>query len=97
MSRTIIKKAITTEKSFKNQDQGLWTFLVSRDANKIEIKQEVEVLFGVEVASVNTRNQLPKIRKLRGSRIHTKRNPSKIAQVSLKDKTKKIDLTKLNK
>lgn len=97
MARTIIKKAITTEKSFKNQDKGFWTFLVANDANKIEIKQEVEALFGVEVSDVNTRNQLTKVRQLKGSRTHTKRAPSKIAQVSLKDKSKKIDLTKLNK
>ncbi|MGE3278693.1 MAG: 50S ribosomal protein L23 [Candidatus Altimarinota bacterium] len=97
MARTVIQKAITTEKSFKNQDKGLWTFLVSRDANKIEIKKEIEQLFGVEVESVNTRIQRAKIRQLRGSRVHTKRNLSKVAQISLKEKSKKIDLTKLNK
>lgn len=97
MARTVIKKAITTEKSFQNQDKGFWTFLVARDANKLEIKQEIEKLFGVEVENVNTRIQRAKIRQLRGSRVHTKRNLSKIAQVSLKEKSKKIDLTKLNK
>lgn len=97
MSRIVIKKAITTEKSFKNQDKGLWTFLVARDSNKFEIKNEVEALFGVEVAAVNTVNQRAKTRQLKGSRTHTKRNLSKIARVSLKDKSKKIDLTKLNK
>lgn len=95
--RLVIKKAVTTEKSFKGQDKGFWTFLVASDSTKQEIKKEVEALFGVEVADVNTFNRLKKIRKLKGSRVHTKRAPSKIARISLKEKSKKIDLTKLSK
>jgi len=94
---TIIKKAIATEKGFKNQDKGRWTFQVANDANKIEIKEAVEKLFGVEVDSVTTSNQRAKERQVRGSRIHTRRKPAKIARVSLKDKKAHIDLSKLNK
>ena len=95
--RLVIKKAVTTEKSFKGQDKGFWTFVVATDATKGEIKREVENLFAVEVADVNTFKRLGKTRRLKGSRVHTKRAPSKIARVSLKEKSKKIDLTKLNK
>jgi large subunit ribosomal protein L23 len=97
MARVIIKKAITTEKSYKNQDQGIWTFLVSNDANKIEIKQAIEQLFSVEVESVNTTSVRKKIRRLGKSRTHTRRAQGKIARVTLKDKKKKIDMTKANK
>ena len=95
--RTVIKKAIATEKGFKNQDKGHWTFQVANDANKTEIKEAVKNLFGVDVASVTTNNQRPKARQLRGTRTHTRRKPAKIARVTLKDKKAHIDLTKLNK
>ena len=94
MPRIVIKKSVTTEKSFKNQDKHIWTFIVAHDAHKDEIKDEIEKLFGVKVAHVNTLLQQPKERKLKGSRIHTRRKTTKIARVSLVDKTKKIDMTK---
>lgn len=97
MARVIIKKAITTEKSYQNQDQGIWTFLVAADANKIEIKQAIQELFGVEVESVNTTSVRKKIRRIGRARTHTRRAQGKIARVTLKDKKKKIDLTKANK
>ncbi|MDP2691837.1 MAG: 50S ribosomal protein L23 [Candidatus Gracilibacteria bacterium] len=97
MSRIIIKKAITTEKSHKNQDRSIWTFQVAGDANKHEIKDAIEMLFDVKVATINTSNQRAKIRQIGKSRIHTKRKPNKIARVSLKDKKAKIDLTKIKK
>jgi large subunit ribosomal protein L23 len=97
MARVIIKKAITTEKSHLDQDKGIWTFLVSNDSNKIEIKQAVKQLFDVEVESVNTTSVRKKIRKLGKSRIHTRRAQGKIARVTLKDKKKKIDMTKAAK
>jgi|SRR3990170_9164728 len=95
MSRVVIQKAVTTEKSFKCQDIKVWSFLVAKDSNKSEIKNEIERLFGFKVASVNTTNLRPKLRQLKGSRVHTKRSSQKVARVSLKDKKAKIDLTKL--
>lgn len=94
---TIIKKAIATEKGFKQQDKGHWTFQVLKTANKQQIKEAVEKLFGVKVASVTTHNQRPKVRQLRGSRTHTRRPNRKIARVSLEGKDAHIDLTKLNR
>lgn len=92
-----IKKSITSEKSFTHQEKGIWTFLVTSSASKHEIKSEIEKLFGVEVADVNTLRQRTKVRKMRGSRIHTRRAITKIARVRLTEKSKKIDLTKLSK
>ncbi len=97
MARVIIKKAITTEKSYQDQDKGIWTFLVCNDANKIEIKQAIKQLFDVEVESVNTTNVRKKIRRLGKSRTHTKRAQGKIARVTLKDKKQKINMTKTKK
>ena len=95
MSRVIIQKAVTTEKSYKNQDILIWSFIVAKDANKFEIKHEIERLFGVKVDSVNTTRLHPKIRRLKGSQIHTKRKEQKVARIRLKDKKEKINLTKL--
>lgn len=94
--KTILKKALVTEKSYKNQDLGTYTFLVGNDVNKIEIAKEVEALYGVKVANVNIVRIRPKVRKLRGSRIHTKRSAGKKALVTL-EKRQKLDLTKLKK
>jgi len=51
--RTIILKPIVTEKgSTLRERENKYLFSVARDANKIEIKQAVESLFGVKVKSV---------------------------------------------
>lgn len=97
MARVIIKKAVTTEKSYQDQDKGVWTFLVSTDSNKIEIKQAIEQLFGVKVDTVNTTSIRKKVRQIGKSRTHTRRQQGKLARITLKDKKKKIDFTKTNK
>lgn len=52
----IILKPVITEKSMDGLQEGKYTFKVAVDANKIEIKDAVEKLFGVKVAKVNTMN-----------------------------------------
>ncbi|MCD7890786.1 MAG: 50S ribosomal protein L23 [Ruminococcus sp.] len=52
----IILKPVITEKSMDGLQAGKYTFKVATDANKIEIKNAVEKLFGVKVAKVNTMN-----------------------------------------
>jgi large subunit ribosomal protein L23 len=67
---------------------GKYTFEVDPRSNKTEIKQAVEVIFNVKVASVNTLNRIGKTRKTRfglGKRKDTKR-----AIITLKSGT--IDL-----
>ena len=97
MARVIIKKALTTEKTFREQDKGMWSFIVCNDANKVEIKKAIEEMFGVEVDSVNTTSLPKKTRRIGRSRVHTKRQRQKVARVSLKGKDAKLDLTKVNK
>ncbi|NBQ93514.1 MAG: 50S ribosomal protein L23, partial [Micrococcales bacterium] len=57
-------------------DQGKYTFEVAPGSNKTEIKQAVEVIFNVKVASVNTLNRIGKTRRTKfgmGKRKDTKR------------------------
>lgn len=50
----IIIKPLLTEKSYAGIQNKIYTFVVAKDAGKIEIKKAVEELFGVKVAKVNT-------------------------------------------
>ena len=92
----MILKALTTEKSYHLQDQGIWSFLVRKDAEKPAIKKALEDLFGVEIDMVTTAQHVAKVR-VKGSRLHTRRRALKVARISLKDKKKKLDITKLKK
>jgi len=83
--RDILLAPVVSEKSYGLLDGGKYTFLVHPDANKTEIKQAVEAVFGVKVGSVNTINRKGKSRRTRtgvGKRKDTKR-----AVVSLTDGT----------
>ena len=50
----IILAPVITEASMMGLAAKKYTFFVAKDANKIEIAQAVEKLFGVDVESVNT-------------------------------------------
>ena len=55
--KTIIKKPIITEKATgATEKQNRFTFAVDRGANKIEIKNAVEKMYGVSVTEVRTMN-----------------------------------------
>ncbi len=51
---SVLKRPIITEKVAALSSQGKYAFEVALKANKIEIKQAVEKLYGVKVVSVNT-------------------------------------------
>ncbi len=53
-AQDVIIKPIITERSMEGLQVGKYTFKVAKAANKIEIAQAVEELFGVKVAKVNT-------------------------------------------
>ena len=76
--RDVILKPVVSEKSYALLDEGVYTFVVHPDANKIEIRQAVEAIFGVGVVKVNTLNRKGKRKRNRrkftfGSRPDTKR------------------------
>jgi large subunit ribosomal protein L23 len=56
----IIKRPIVTEASMDAMADKKYTFVVDKKSNKTEIKNAVEKIFGVKVASVNTMNMLGK-------------------------------------
>lgn len=53
-AQDVIMKPIITEASMAALQMKKYTFKVAKDANKIEIAQAVQILFGVKVKAVNT-------------------------------------------
>ncbi|HEC77780.1 MAG TPA: 50S ribosomal protein L23 [candidate division WOR-3 bacterium] len=60
----IIKKALITEKASRLREMNIYQFVVSKKANKAQIKEAVEKLFGVQVIDVKTANLPGKPRRL---------------------------------
>ena len=55
-AQDIILRPVITEETMMASALKKYSFIVAKDANKIEIAKAVEELFGVEVDSVNTMN-----------------------------------------
>ncbi len=92
MKPYIVKKPVVTEKSLMlaNQD-NIYTFEVARTANKHQIKETIEKLFGVDVLAIRTINH-HRVRKTTGrKRLPTMVAPTKKALVTVK-KGQKIEL-----
>ena len=79
--RDILIAPVISEKSYSLLDENKYTFLVRTDANKTQIKQAVESVFGVHVTNVNTINRQGKA--IRTKVGYGKRNDTKRAIVSL--------------
>jgi large subunit ribosomal protein L23 len=60
----IIKRPIVSEKTTKLSEERKYTFEVDKNANKIQIKQAIEELFGVKVEKVNVMNGVAKFKKV---------------------------------
>ncbi len=82
---TIIQ-SIITEKSSAQQALGQYTFLVRRDATKIDVKMAVKAIYGVDAAKVRTIITPKKVRLVGRGREMTKRPLFKKAIVRLKGK-----------
>ncbi|GAW90908.1 50S ribosomal protein L23 [Calderihabitans maritimus] len=85
----VLIKPVITEKSMALKEDNKYTFIVDKNANKIEIKKAVEELFNVKVLKVNTMNL--KGKKKRMGRFEGKTPDRKKAIVTLKPGDK-IDL-----
>ena len=82
--RDVLLAPVVSEKSYGLLDENKYTFLVSPDANKTEIKIAVESVFKVRVTDVNTLNRPGKKRRTRygyGKRPDTNRAIVTVAQV----------------
>jgi large subunit ribosomal protein L23 len=85
----ILIKPVFTEKSYDYIPAKRYVFIVDKRAGKTEIRQAVEAAFGVQVESVNTMNNLGKMKR-QGA--HQGRRPStKKAYVTLKKDSKGIE------
>ncbi|MGB3129887.1 MAG: 50S ribosomal protein L23 [Dehalococcoidia bacterium] len=62
-SYEVLRRPVITEKNTMLIEQNKYTFEVSRDANKPQIKEAVEKAFKVKVASVNVMHVPGKMRR----------------------------------
>lgn len=89
LAQDIVLRPVITEESMQGIALNKYTFQVAKGANKVEIAQAVEKLFGVEVEKVNTINVRGKLR--RQGRYEGYTASWKKAIVTLTEKSKKID------
>ena len=59
----VIREPIISEKSMSGIQDKTYAFKVAVDANKVEIKEAVEKIFGVKVDKVNTANVSGKLKR----------------------------------
>ncbi len=79
----VIRKPIITEKTTMASENGAVVFEVAIDANKPQIKEAVETVFGVKVKAVNTTITKGKVKRFRGQL--GKRRDVKKAYVTLEE------------
>lgn len=90
----ILVRPVVTEKGIaKKDEERTLCFQVNRDANKIQIRQAVEKLFGVKVEEVRTSNFEGKLR--RRGRFTGYRSDWKKAYVKLLDGQKVPEFTEM--
>ncbi|HBM75565.1 MAG TPA: 50S ribosomal protein L23 [Clostridiaceae bacterium] len=86
----ILKRPVITEKSMAAMGNRKYTFMVDIHANKYEIKEAVEKIFGVKVQSICTMKMQGKEKRVG---VHIGRRPeSKKAIVTLTPDSKTIEL-----
>ena len=88
----IIIKPLLTEKSYSGIANKVYTFVVAKNAGKVEIKKAVEELFGVQVEKVNTVNvkSKKKTQNTKAGRTVGKTSDYKKAIVTLTESSKSI-------
>ena len=82
-ARETILRPVVSEKSYALIEENSYTFVVHPDANKVQIRQAVEEIWGVKVLKVNTQNRSGKVKATRmgkGKRKNTRRAIVKLAE-----------------
>ncbi|MBR2655249.1 MAG: 50S ribosomal protein L23 [Loktanella sp.] len=79
----VIRKPVITEKATMASEANAVVFEVAIDANKPQIKEAVEAIFGVKVKAVNTTITKGKTKRFRG--IAGRRKDVKKAYVTLEE------------
>jgi large subunit ribosomal protein L23 len=90
--RDVIIRPVVSEKSYAAYDENVYTFVVARDANKIEIRNAVEELFGKRVDKVHTINRKGKRKRNRRTGNWGARATHKRAIVTLAAGEERIDI-----
>ena len=70
--REVIIRPIITEHSYDMMEDNKYTFEVAKNANKVEIRQAIEAIFGVKVTKVNTLNVKAKPKRVRYQKGYTR-------------------------
>lgn len=89
----ILIRPVLTEKSVHQETAGKYTFMVHQDATKVDVKNALRALYGVQVEKVNILHGLPKFRMGKGRKPMEKRSFTRRAIVTLKA-GEKLELTK---
>ena len=82
-ARSVIIRPVVSEKSYDLIEGNVYPFVVHRGANKTQIRQAVEELFGVRVVGVNTLNRKGKKVRNRRTGTSTERPTTKRAIVTV--------------
>ena len=83
-SYEVIIQPIDTEKTrYQASELGQYTFRVSPNSNKIEVKRAIEAIFEVQVTAVNIINMPAKVTRRHGRRSIVRRSAWKRAMVTL--------------
>src|SRR3990170_1282369 len=80
----VIKKAILSEKAYKQMEKGIYTFLVDKRSTKSQIAKQISSQFAVDAIKVNITNVAPKSKRIARSRKQVKTGGGKKAIVYLK-------------
>jgi large subunit ribosomal protein L23 len=88
--RDIIKRPVITERSSELMAEKKYTFEVDVKANKTEVKDAIEAIFGVKVAKVNIMNYKGKFKRV--GRYSGLTNRRRKAIVTLTPDSKEIEL-----
>ena len=92
MNLEVLKKPMVTEKSSRNMETNVYTFLIATDGTKVGVKQAFEHLFGEKVAHVRISNIRKKVRLIGRNMEMEKRAHGKKAIITLKKGAKKVDV-----
>ena len=82
-----LKKPIVTEKATALNEKGQYAFEVERNANKVQIKKEIEALYGVTVTGISTIRTNGKLKSkfTKGGSVSGRRPHGKKAIVTVKE------------
>ena len=86
----IIRKPVLSEKSYSEIANKKYVFEVAVDANKIEIKEAIEAVFGVKVEKVNTVNVRGKLKRQGRTQGYTAKRKKAIVQLTADSKAIEI-------